>query len=182
MLYPRLPALYQVYRGEALRAGAEIGYNYTMKFAAKRSRLLLALMPVMAIAFYTLTYDSSLHADNAYKPVEKVANIIVMQDKPDTGTPADFDVLTNIAIANQILYTANYFEGSSYGEVKASIATQKVYNKRKVKDGDVFMQSVSTSPFVKIADQKYVSGGTYLYRDGSNIKGDTADFGEVKEM
>ena len=45
-------------RGEALRAGAEIGYNYTMKFAAKRSRLLLALMPVMAIAFYTLTYDS----------------------------------------------------------------------------------------------------------------------------
>lgn len=139
-------------------------------------------MPVMAIAFYTLTYNSSLHADNAYKPVEKVANIIVMQDKPDTGTPADFDVLTNIAIANQILYTANYFEGSSYGEVKASIATQKVYNKRKVKDGDVFMQSVSTSPFVKIADQKYVSGGTYLYRDGSNIKGDTADFGEVKEM
>ena len=64
-----------------MRAGAEIGYNYTMKFAAKRSRLLLALMPVMAIAFYTLTYDSSLHADNAYKPVEKVANIIVMQHR-----------------------------------------------------------------------------------------------------
>ena len=160
----------------------QVVYNDNMKFFAKRSRLILALMPIMAIAFYTLTYNNSLNADNAYKPVEKVANIVAMMDKPDSGTPSDYGVLENIAIANKILYTADYFEGHSYGEVKASIATQKVYNIRKVKNGDVFMQSVSTSPFVKIADQKYVSGDTYLYRDGTNIRNDTAEFGEVKEM
>ena len=101
---------------------------------------------------------------------------------PESGTPANFSVLDNIAIANQILFAADYFESSSYGEVKASIATQRVYGKRKVKSGNVFTQSISVSSFVELADQQYISGNTYLYRNGSNIKNDTATFGDVKEM
>lgn len=139
-------------------------------------------MPIMAIAFYIITSNGSLMADNTYRPVSRVDNIIVLKDKPESGTPANFSVLDNIAIANQILFTANYFESTSYGEVKASIATQRVYGKRKVKSGNVFTQSISVSSFVELADQQYVSGDTYLYRNGSDIKNDTATFGDVKEM
>ena len=157
-----------------------------MRITAKRSKLLFALLPIMAIIFYALTYSPELKASVTFKPVRKVDNIVALKEVPTSGTPSDYSPLENISIANYILFNASYFQGVSDGSLVASVGfinyNQTIYGMRKVKDGNLFTQSISTSSLKSIAEQHYVAGDSYLYRVGSKIKGNSAEFGDVYQM
>lgn len=154
-----------------------------MSILAKRSKLLFALLPIMAVIFYTLTYTPELKASVTFKPVEKVDNIVALKEVPASGTPSDYSPIDNVAFANWILTHASYFQGTSNGEVMAKVGfinyNQTVYGLRKRSGEALFTQSISTSSMKNIAEQQYISGDTYLYRPGAKVKGNSAEFGDV---
>lgn len=154
-----------------------------MSILAKRSKLLFALLPIMAVIFYTLTYTPELKASVTFKPVEKVDNIVALKEVPASGTPSDYSPIDNVAFANWILTHASYFQGTSNGEVMAKVGfinyNQTVYGLRKRSGEALFTQSISTSSMKNVAEQQYISGDTYLYRPGTKVKGNSAEFGDV---
>lgn len=95
-------------------------------------------------------------------------------EKPQNATVADFleDHKKNLYVANGVLITAGSFRTQTTGttvstKIGLSI-TQEIRAERAVKGNDVFKQS-SSYGLVKMGDQRFASGESYLYRTASKV-------------
>jgi len=148
-----------------------------------KRRLITAfiLCTIMAVAIMT-GYSSGIGGDTTvYTPDGE--RIVAWQELPESGSPSDFDLFTDLKYAAQKIYTSEFFKAETTGKVIANVGmgikyTQNVHNKRIVKDGAVFSEAISSSSLKSVADQIYIEGDAILVRPADKINGDSAVFAD----
>lgn len=152
-----------------------------MKKYMKRTKLLFALVPLIAIIFYMLTANVGLYAEQTYTPMDVNTSIVSTKPKPLTGTPLEYSAIDNFSFAADVLNSARFFRSETTGEVIANIGikyVQEVQNSRVVKGKDIFTSAKSLSSMKKVAEQKYFSGSTILYRGASGFSGSNVNWSD----
>ncbi len=142
-----------------------------------RFKLFFMLLPVLAVAFYVLSSITGGGASSVFTPAEIVNSICEMEQPPESGTPLDYSPMENFRFANFVIFNSSYFQADSVGTCKADLGftkyTQNVRNSRKVKQGTVFAETVSTSSLVSVAEQKYITpNDTVLFRPSEKVRGE----------
>lgn len=115
-----------------------------------------------------------LGACNKTPPIAPTVNdedLVFFMDKPQNDTPTNFSPSENFAIANGIIRKSGIYRAESIGTVTAGI-TQHVKTIKKINNKDCFFESVSYSPIIKIAEQKFFNGEKIYCRTGKNISKD----------
>lgn len=96
------------------------------------------------------------------------------KEKPDTGRPRNETTINNIFIALNELKIASNYQSTSKGSVVAKkgnipLATQEINNLKTVTPTATFSESISISPFVKVAEQLYLSSTQVLKRKAKKV-------------
>ncbi len=138
-----------------------------MRWNLKRSKLLLALIPIISIVFYIFTIDHNLYADQSFVAFDiyrRISDTAVAD--PDT-TPDDYSAAENFAIAAGVYLDTDSVQSTTNGTVTAmGFYKQTVINFRAKTDGHMFNESVSLSAIASVAEQRYFKDGALLYRSG----------------
>lgn len=131
----------------------------------------LAALTTASIGVYTLL-GSSGGKTNVDLPTDEVNGVY---EKPENGTVADFtdDPKKNLYIANGVLIKAGSFRSETNGKTVSTkvgfSVTQDIHAVRAVTGNSVFKES-SSFGLVKMGEQRFVSGDSYLYRLASKVK------------
>lgn len=139
----------------------------------KKVILLLILLCVAIIAtWYTLGCNGTDFEDASNIDIgDLTTNTDIVLPVPDDGTtPADHDPTENYYIALGNLRTKGSFITEGSGSSNALFVKQYVKSKRIVTGGEAYKMSSSSSDFVSVAKEIYVSGDTYLTRNASKVK------------
>ena len=149
-----------------------------MKVKSYRTKLLMTILPIMAIVFCAISMIMNTRADGVFTPPEIVESISYMVETPTEGSPTDYTPLENFAFCNWQIYNAAYFESDAVGSAKADLGftkySQAVRNSRKIKNKTVFTETVSSSAFVSNAEQTYITpDNTVLFRPSAKVHGDS---------
>ncbi len=149
-----------------------------MKVKSYRTKLLVTILPIMAIVFCAISMIMNTRADSVFTPPEIVESISYMKEKPSSGTPTDYTPLENFGFCNWQIYNASYFESEAVGSAKADLGftkyAQAVRNSRKIKNKTVFTETVSSSAFVSNAEQTYITpDNTVLFRPSAKVHGES---------
>ncbi len=145
-------------------------------FASRRKVLLYVLTAILAVSIV-----GAWGVSDGIPTVPVAGERIVMwQELPASGTPEDYDLLTNLKFASQRIYTASYFRSETYGTVEGKSAgipiTQTVRNtrvkKRDPERGDIiFAEAISTSSLVDSYEQQYSEGDIVFTRQRKSGEG-----------
>lgn len=115
-----------------------------------------------------------------YQQIEISPNLLQTKylNHPDFSRPKNQKPIDNIFFVLNTLKEANYYESSSTGSVEAkktiTLTTQSIKNKRIITPNASFSESISTSTFVKVAEQIYMTNNTILKREAKEINSNTA--------
>lgn len=157
------------------------------KAAITRRKLIITLILVtilvvtFATGFSSGTNDNTVYTANGER-------VVMWKELPESGTPEDYDLLTNLRFAAQKIYTSGYFRGETNGTATANVGlgikyTQNVHNVRVVKGDTIFSEAISSSSLKNVAEQKYHHGDTILFRPSKSVSGDEATYSdEVVKM
>lgn len=127
-------------------------------------------------------FSSGLSTDhNVYVSEDR---IVMWEELPDSGTPEDYDLVSNLKYTAQKIYTASYFKGETRGAVIANLGlgikyTQNVHNIRVVKGDKIFSEAISSSSMKSVAEQKYLNGDNILFRPAVKVNGDSAQYSDA---
>ncbi len=152
------------------------------KSAYTKRRLIFALIisTILTVAIMT-GFGASIHTDNHIYTAEG-SRVVMWKELPESGTPSDYDLLTNVQYTAQRIYTTPYFRGETRGKVTASAFgipyVQNVNNTRVVKGGKIFSEAISTSALVSVGEQKYFDGNAILFRAATDINGNSAVYAD----
>lgn len=127
---------------------------------------LLALVMSSCCMVYVVNYDDT--PDVLVVPPDSEL-ISTLAQRPDSGTPADFDARQNLYISAGELQRSGSFSACATGATTSMGIEQKVSALRTVVGDSVFKQSASFSSLVKFGQQRFVSDGNYLLRNHSSI-------------
>lgn len=143
-------------------------------YTKRRLIIIFIMMTLLSVSVMT-GFSKGLNSDNRiYRPDGR---IVMWEDLPQSGTPEDYDLLTNLRFAAQKLYSSSYFRGDTVGKVIANVGlgikyTQNVHNTRYVKGDTLFAQAISSSSLKSVAEQKFYKGDTILFRPSASINGE----------
>lgn len=93
---------------------------------------------------------------------------------PKSGKPSDYDVKSNIYMANY-LYAKNSLNYSSFvnGKVTAKVTfvdyVQNIVNNKTVNNDEVFLQALSVSSMKSVGVQRYITPSDFIVRKGSKV-------------
>lgn len=135
---------------------------------------MICILGIVAGFTNTFTSDSRILAS-------KFGEVIVMEaEPPQTGSPKDHDLISNLQYTAYTLRHASHFKGVSTGKVVADIKlgsyTQKINNTRVVNGDTVFTETISSSSLKSVAEQKYAYKDIIIYRPSTSINGSSATF------
>lgn len=159
-------------------------------FAKRRLIVIFLVLTMFAVSVVT-GFSKGLNSDGTVYTPKAGERIVMWEEVPESGTPEDHDLISNFKFAAQKLYTSNYFQGETVGQVIANVGmgikyTQNVHNTRVVKGNIIFAEAISTSAAKSVAEQKYfdLTGGntTVLYRPSASIKGDSATWQDTVSL
>ena len=131
----------------------------------------LAALTTASIGVYTLLGSNGGKTD-VVLPTDEINGVY---EKPENGTVADFidDPKKNLYIANGVLIKAGSFRSETNGKTVSTkvgfSVTQDIHAVRAVTGNSVFKES-SSFGLVKMGEQRFVSGDSYLYRLASKVK------------
>lgn len=131
----------------------------------------IAALTTASIGVYTLL-GSNGGKTNVVLPTDEINGVY---EKPENGTVADFidDPKKNLYIANGVLIKAGSFRSETNGKTVSTkvgfSVTQDIHAVRAVTGNSVFKES-SSFGLVKMGEQRFVSGDSYLYRLASKVK------------
>ena len=83
-------------------------YGNNMKVKSYRTKLLMTILPIMAIVFCAISMIMNTRADGVFTPPEIVESISYMVETPTEGSPTDYTPLENFAFCNWQIYNAAY--------------------------------------------------------------------------
>ncbi|MDE6399218.1 MAG: hypothetical protein K2L51_07845 [Clostridiales bacterium] len=140
-----------------------------MRWHIKRTKLLFALIPIISIAFYILTANNNIFADQSfsafdiYKQISDTAELT-----PGKDSPADYTAAENFAIAAGVYLKADAVQSVTNGTVTAmGFYKQTVLNEHIRYNGHIFSESISLSAIASVAEQRYFKDGALLFRKGN---------------
>ncbi len=139
-----------------------------MRWHIKRTKLLFALIPIISIAFYVLTANHNIYADQSFTEFD-IYRLISTTTKPQPGknSPLDYSAEENFAIAADVYLNTDSVQSTTNGTVTAmGFYKQTVMNYRAKTGGHIFSESVSLSAIASVAEQRYFKDGALLYRKG----------------
>lgn len=154
-------------------------------YTKRRLTIIFIMMTLLSVSVMTgfskgTASDPTVYTQNG--------RIVMWEELPQSGTPEDYDLLTNLRFAAQKLYTASYFRGDTVGKVIANVGlgikyTQNVHNTRYVKGDTIFAQAISSSSLKSVAEQKFYRldtepDETVLFRPSSSIKGENVTWAD----
>lgn len=140
-----------------------------MRWHIKRTKLLLALIPIISIVFYILTANHNIFADQSFSAFD-IYQFICDRSEPVPGknSPADYTAAENFAIANDVYLKADAVGSVTEGTVTAMGFYKQVVANEHIRVGDhIFNESVSLSSIASVAEQRYFKDGALLYRKGN---------------
>ncbi|MDE7106968.1 MAG: hypothetical protein K2O39_01450, partial [Clostridiales bacterium] len=146
-----------------------------------RRNIIIYIIATILILGIVAGFTNTFHSDNR-RFAAKWGETIVMESKPPaTGTPADYDLLTNLQYTAYRIHHSKYFKGYTEGRVSADIGvgsyTQYLTNTRVVYNQNiVFTETISSSSLKSLAEQKYADNGIIIYRGADKIDGNKATF------
>ena len=140
-----------------------------MRWHIKRTKLLFALIPIISIAFYILTANNNIFADQSfsafdiYKQISDTAELT-----PGKDSPTDYTAAENFAIAAGVYLKADAVQSVTNGTVTAmGFYKQTVLNEHIRYNGHIFSESISLSAIASVAEQRYFKDGALLFRKGN---------------
>lgn len=154
-------------------------------YTKRRLIIIFIMMTLLSVSVMT-----GFSKGTASDPEIYTANgrIVMWEELPQSGTPEDYDLLSNLRFAAQKLYTASYFRGDTVGKVVANVGlgikyTQNVHNTRYVKGDIIFAQAISSSSLKSVAEQKFYKldtepDETVLFRPSTSIKGENVSWAD----
>lgn len=154
-------------------------------YTRRRWAIIIIMMTLLSVSVMTGFSKGTASDPNVYR---QNGRIVMWEELPQSGTPEDYDLLTNLRFAAQKLYTASYFRGDTVGKVIANVGlgikyTQNVHNTRYVKGDTIFAQAISSSSLKSVAEQKFYRldtepDETVLFRPSSSIKGENVTWAD----
>ncbi|MDE7395021.1 MAG: hypothetical protein K2M95_02730, partial [Clostridiales bacterium] len=156
-----------------------------MRWHIKRTKLLLALIPIISIVFYLLTANHNLYADQSFAAFDIYSSICDIADKEaGKDSPKDYSAAENFAIAAGVFLRTDKAQSTTTGTITAmGFYKQNVVNFRAIDGSHLFAESVSLSAIASVAEQKYFKDGAILYKKGytkgSTVTGWPTDITEL---
>ena len=135
-----------------------------------RRNVIIYIIATILILGIVAGFTNVFHTDNRRFAAKWGETIVMESQPPTTGSPADYDLLSNLQYTAYKIHHAKYFKGYTDGKVSADIGvgnyTQYLTNTRVVYDQNiVFTETISTSSLKSLAEQKYIDNGVIIYRD-----------------
>lgn len=148
-------------------------------FTRRRLIIVFILCTIMTVGIVTGFTGDFFSDPNIYTPNGE--RVVMFDNVPTSGTPNDYDLVSNVKYTAQKLYMSSYFGGETIGKVVANVGmgikyTQNVHNTRVVKGKEIFSEAISSSSLKSVAEQKYILGDVVLYRAADKISGNSATF------
>ncbi|MBD5131862.1 MAG: hypothetical protein HDT28_04640 [Clostridiales bacterium] len=109
--------------------------------------------------------------------------IVMEKELPDSGTPSDYDLISNLQFAAYKIHHASFFKGVSDGASSADLGissyTQSIHNTRVATgDGIVYAETISSSSLKNLAEQKYADNGIIIFRPSTSVSNGKATYGD----
>ncbi|MCH5154474.1 MAG: hypothetical protein J1F71_04610 [Clostridiales bacterium] len=146
-----------------------------------RRNIIIYIIATILILGIVAGFTNTFHTDNRKFAASWGETIVIEAEPPASGSPSDYDLLSNLKFTAYKLHHSTYFRGVTEGKISADIGigsyTQNLVNTRVVyKENIVFTETISTSKLKSIAEQKYADNGIIIYRPADKIDGDKTTF------
>ncbi|MDE5593582.1 MAG: hypothetical protein K2I75_06590, partial [Clostridiales bacterium] len=146
-----------------------------------RRNVIIYIIATILILGIVAGFTNVFHTDNRRFAASWGETIVMESQPPATGTPADYDLLSNLKYSAYKIHHSKYFKGYTEGKVVADIGvgsyTQYLTNTRVVYNQNVvFTETISSSSLKSLAEQKYADNGIIIYRGADKISGNKATF------
>ncbi|MDE6201736.1 MAG: hypothetical protein K2M47_07700 [Clostridiales bacterium] len=146
-----------------------------------RRNIIIYIIATILILGIVAGFTNVFHTDNRRFAAEWGETIVMESKPPESGTPSDYDLLSNLKYAAYKIHHAKYFKGYTEGRVSADIGvgnyTQYLTNTRVVyNQNTVFTETISWSSLKSLAEQKYADNGIIIYRAADKTNGGKATF------
>lgn len=147
----------------------------------KRRKIIIYMIAMILILGVVAGFTDPFITDNTIHKARFGEIIVMEKETPESGSPEDYDLISNLQFAAYKLHHASYFRAVTSGKTVADIGfttyTQNVNNIR-VSDGNgvVFAETISSSSLKSVAEQKYADNGIIIFRNSKSISGNSATF------
>ena len=158
-----------------------LGKKHTL---ATRRNIILYIVTMILVLAIVAGFTNTFNTDNTIHQAG-INDVIVMEAKPPaTGTPSDYDLISNLKFTAYKLHHSKFFKGDTDGKVTADIGigsyTQYLTNTRVVyNETTVFTETISTSSLKSLAEQKYAEDGIIIYRKADKISSNGVTFAKT---
>ena len=131
-----------------------------MKHLSKKVLIIIVVIAIIATA--TVVFFACQPKPAATPPPQN-GHTVSMAPPEDGTSPEDYDGLENLAYMAGRLSARTYFHSENTGLVD-TIAKQNVVGTKDYYNGILITQSVSTSAFASVAQQKFYGDGKVVVR------------------
>lgn len=146
-----------------------------------RRNIIIYIIVTILILGIVAGFTNTFHSDNRKFAAGWGETIVMESEPPSTGTPSDYDLISNLKYTAYKIHHSTYFRGVTEGKISADIGigsyTQSLTNTRVVYNQNiVFTETISTSKLKSLAEQKYADNGIIIYRPADKIDGNKVTF------
>ncbi|MDE6293350.1 MAG: hypothetical protein K2L88_01860, partial [Clostridiales bacterium] len=146
-----------------------------------RRNIVIYIIATILILGIVAGFSNTFHTDNSRHSASFGETIVMEAAPPSSGTPGDYDLLSNLKFTAYKLHHSKYFKGFTKGTVSADIGigsyTQYLTNTRIVyNETTVFAETISSSSLKSLAEQKYIDNDIVIYRPADKISSDSVTF------
>ena len=151
-------------------------------FMTRRKIIIYIILTILILGIVAGFTDPFI-TDNTKYTAGKDEIIVMEAMPPESGSPEDYDLISNLKFAAYKLHHASFFRGETNGKVIADLGittyTQNIHNTRYATDeGIVFAETISSSSMKSVAEQKYADNGIIIYRPSTSVNGSNASFSD----
>ena len=141
-----------------------------------RRNIIIYIVSIILVLGIVAGFTNTFRSDNRRYAAAWGETIVFEEAPPTTGSPSDYDLLTNLKYSAYKIHHSSYFRGDTEGVVSADIGigTYKQYltNVRVVhNENTVFQETISWSSLKSVAEQKYADMGVIIFRPSEKMNG-----------
>lgn len=137
----------------------------------KKKKIFIAVALTLIIATAAFLFFACQSHESGYAPPPDDVHTVTATPPSDGSTPEDYEGLENLAFMAGRLAAREYYHSENNGLVD-TIANQTVVGSKDYYKGLLITQSISTSAFVNVAEQKFFGDGKVVVRGPASGKND----------
>ena len=129
----------------------------------KKKKVIIAIIITLVVAAAAFLFFACQSHESGYTPPPDDVHTVTTPPPSDGSTPEDYEGLDNLAFMAGRLASREYYHTENNGLVD-SIVNQTVVGSKDYYKGLMITESVSTSAFVNVAEQKFFGDGKVVVR------------------